>query len=57
VEGLVVAGVGLALGDTDGDVVGVGVTVADGEDDGERDGAGAELLPCAGPTRLGPCTG
>ncbi len=53
----------LGLGDVDGEtlglVLGVGVALADevfglGDADGE---AGADVVPCAGPTRLGPCTG
>jgi hypothetical protein len=60
-EGLVVGvgvevgvGVGVGVGEADGDDEGV----ADGELDGERDGAaGAELVPWAGPTRFGGCTG
>ena len=58
----------VGLGDADGEalvlglglVLGVGVALADGEveGEGERDGvAGAEVVPCAGPTRFGPCTG
>jgi hypothetical protein len=47
-------GVGvLVVGEADGEVVGVGVVVADGERDGD---AGAEL-PRAGPTRFGVCAG
>ena len=49
-------GVGeLVLGEADGEVAdGVGVVVADGEREGA---AGAELVPCAGPTRSGGCVG
>ena len=52
-------GVGVTLGEADGEVV-VGLPVGDVEVEveGEREGvAGAELPPCAGPTKLGPCTG
>src|SRR5271165_847650 len=56
----------VGLGDADGEALvlvlglglGVGVALADGLVEGERDGvAGAEVVPCAGPTRFGPCTG
>jgi hypothetical protein len=58
-EGLVVGvgvevgvGVGVGVGEDDGDDV--GLVLADGELDGV---AGAELVPWAGPTRFGGCTG
>jgi hypothetical protein len=53
----------VGLGDADGEglVLGVEVALADGDAEAERDGValwvGAEVVPCAGPTRLGLCTG
>ena len=52
----------VGLGDVDGEALGlvleVGVALADGDAEGERDGVTrAEVVPCAGPTRLGLCTG
>ena len=45
----------LVVGEADGDEAdGVAVAVADGEREGA---AGAELVPCAGPTKSGDCAG